>query len=435
MGLYARGPRSAIRNFAARRAARLAPVRAGPAAAERNRTRCTPNLRAIACDVRPRRARGAATRSAWPYRDRSHFDRAAGARKRRCTGRTRSAPAGVARAPPRRTSTKSIALRHRGPAGIARGRRRRHLGRRRRCPIRAPTLVRATHRRCTRTTRRWRPRLKRGLARPAPSARACRADMAGADMTGDAAKKTSANGNFGVLRAGARPEFSSPSPGGPTGGSARDSEAGTRMRTKPIRTARLAKRPCASLDGGLAASGADGLLAEAARGAATVRAQSRPEFGPRGRGQRKHWGTDHGTGGASLPCSAGRRSRGRPGVIADWPGLAEARIAMRVAILRITTDLARAVMKSVPRRPPCKWRTSRAGQRRIPGQRRPARSCALPERLTDEALAFKAPQRRWTQAAAGSARRIAPSRSRCRRQATGARTMPVTSSCSHRIHG
>jgi len=159
------------------------------------------------------------------------------------------------------------------------------------------------------------------------------ADMAGADMTGDAAKNRR-YGNFGVLAQRAA-EFLAQS-GGPQvavleiGGW--DSHANEANPNGALANG------LRQLDGGLAAL-RDGLVPSGTWNRTVVLVAT--EFG-REVAVNGTLGTDHGTGGAAFVLG-GAVEGGR--VIADWPGLAK-RDRYEGRDLRITTDL-RAVMKSV----------------------------------------------------------------------------------------
>jgi len=159
------------------------------------------------------------------------------------------------------------------------------------------------------------------------------ADMAGADMTGDAAKNRR-YGNFGVLAQRAA-EFLAQS-GGPQvavleiGGW--DSHANEANPNGALANG------LRQLDGGLAAL-RDGLVPSGTWNRTVVLVAT--EFG-REVAVNGTLGTDHGTSGAAFVLG-GAVEGGR--VIADWPGLAK-RDRYEGRDLRITTDL-RAVMKSV----------------------------------------------------------------------------------------
>jgi uncharacterized protein (DUF1501 family) len=159
------------------------------------------------------------------------------------------------------------------------------------------------------------------------------ADLAGADMMGDAGKNRR-YGNFGVLAQRAA-EFLAQS-GGPQvavleiGGW--DSHANEANPNGALANG------LRQLDGGLAAL-RDGLLPSGTWNRTVVLVAT--EFG-REVAVNGTLGTDHGTGGAAFVLG-GAVQGGR--VIADWPGLAK-RDRYEGRDLRITTDL-RAVMKSV----------------------------------------------------------------------------------------
>ena len=159
------------------------------------------------------------------------------------------------------------------------------------------------------------------------------ADMAAADMTGDAAKNKR-YGNLGVLAQRAA-EFLAQS-GGPQvavleiGGW--DSHANEANPNGALANG------LRQLDGGLAAL-RDGLLPSGTWNRTVVLVAT--EFG-REVAVNGTLGTDHGTGGAAFVLG-GAVQGGH--VIADWPGLAK-RDRYEGRDLRITTDL-RAVMKSV----------------------------------------------------------------------------------------